>query len=166
MSGDEIDWASWAPEVRANLLFVMREGEAGEEVLLIRKKRGFGAGKINGPGGKLEPGEGALESALRETEEEVGVRVVEAEARGELSFYFVDGPGIHVSVFVATGHEGEAIETDEAIPLWTPVGQLPLDEMWEDDVLWLPGVLAGGRCVGRFVFEGEAMVWQEVEWAG
>jgi len=35
------------------LCFLLRDGE----VLLIRKKRGFGAGKINGVGGRIEPSE-------------------------------------------------------------------------------------------------------------
>lgn len=38
----------------ATLMFVI--DEARGEVLLIRKKRGLGAGKINGPGGKIDPG--------------------------------------------------------------------------------------------------------------
>ncbi|MBT4161861.1 MAG: NUDIX hydrolase, partial [Gammaproteobacteria bacterium] len=45
-----IDWENWEPEEVATLLFVVRDGR----VLLIRKKRGLGAGKINGPGGRLE----------------------------------------------------------------------------------------------------------------
>ena len=66
---EEIDWTEWEPNVRANLLFVIRDGQ----ILLIRKKRGLGQGNINGPGGKLEPGETALEAALRETREEIGI---------------------------------------------------------------------------------------------
>ncbi len=46
-------WENWEPRERATLCFVRRENE----VLLIRKKRGLGAGKINGPGGRIEPGE-------------------------------------------------------------------------------------------------------------
>ena len=65
----EIDWPSWSPGDRATLLFVIRDGE----VLLIRKKRGLGAGKINGPGGRIEAGESPLEAAIREVQEEVGV---------------------------------------------------------------------------------------------
>lgn len=34
-------------------MFVVRGGE----ILLIEKKRGHGAGKVNGPGGKIDPGE-------------------------------------------------------------------------------------------------------------
>ena len=61
----DVDWARWAPRDTATLLFVVRassaQGAHGErEVLLIRKKRGLGAGKINGPGGRLEPDETSL----------------------------------------------------------------------------------------------------------
>ena len=41
----------------------------GGQVLLIRKKRGLGAGKINGPGGKLDPGETFAQTAVREVQE-------------------------------------------------------------------------------------------------
>jgi len=61
----DIDWATWTPVDTATLLFVVRH----TEVLLIRKKRGLGAGKINGPGGRLEKGESLAECAVRETEE-------------------------------------------------------------------------------------------------
>ncbi|MEM4548010.1 MAG: NUDIX domain-containing protein, partial [Thermofilaceae archaeon] len=37
----------------AVLCFLLRDGE----VLLIRKKKGFGAGKLVGVGGRIEPGE-------------------------------------------------------------------------------------------------------------
>ena len=70
----DIDWSTWTPTVQATLLFVVRDGQ----VLLIQKKRGLGAGKVNGPGGKLDPGETPLACALRETEEEIGVRAVHA----------------------------------------------------------------------------------------
>ena len=62
-----IDWESWQPKDVATLLFIVR----GDEVLLIRKKRGLGAGKINAPGGRLEPGEAPLAAAIREVQEEI-----------------------------------------------------------------------------------------------
>lgn len=62
----EIDWASWKAKDPATLVFVVKEGS----ILLIRKKRGLGAGKINGPGGRLEAGERPLEGAVREAQEE------------------------------------------------------------------------------------------------
>jgi 8-oxo-dGTP diphosphatase len=154
-----LDWLSWEPRERANLCFIVR----GEEVLLIRKKRGLGAGKINAPGGKIDPGETALESAVRETAEEVGLVPLQPEARAELHFQFVDGYSLHCTVFVARGCEGEAIETDEAIPMWTPIDAIPYDEMWADDVHWLPRVLRGEKVTGWFEFDGERMTSIRIE---
>ena len=154
-----IDWKTWKPQQRANLLFILR----GDEILLIRKKRGFGAGKINGPGGKVEPGETPLESALRETDEELGVRPLDAELRGELHFQFRDGFSLHCSVFLASHFEGEPHETDEAIPLWTPLDAIPYDEMWADDRHWLPLLLHGETFAGFFELDGEELVGRRVD---
>src|SRR5258706_10439473 len=101
-----IDWSCWQPTEYANLCFVMRGGQ----ILLIRKKRGLGAGKINGPGGRLEPGETPADAALRETQEEVGVVPLAIRERGELRFQFLDGYKLQCHVFSADGCEGEAIE--------------------------------------------------------
>ena len=46
------------------------------KILLPIKKRGFGKGKNNGVGGKLEDGETELEAMIRETKEEIGVDVM------------------------------------------------------------------------------------------
>ncbi|HEY1084915.1 MAG TPA: NUDIX domain-containing protein, partial [Prosthecobacter sp.] len=119
------DWTHWQPGIRATLMFIVDEG--GQQVLLIRKKRGLGAGKINGPGGKMDPGETSAECAIRETQEELGVTALNPERLGELCFQFVDGLALHVDVFRATAWEGEAVETDEAVPLWTPLDRLPFE---------------------------------------
>ena len=150
----DIDWQDWRARDRATLIFAIE----GDQVLLIRKKRGLGAGKVNGPGGKLDPGEAPIDCARREFEEELLATPLSLEERGELRFQFCDGYSIHVHVFVASGLDGEARETEEAIPLWTPIAAIPYDEMWEDDRLWLPGVLAGGRVDGRFIFDGDSML--------
>jgi len=155
-----IDWTTWIPRERANLCFIVKDGQ----VLLIRKKRGLGAGKINGPGGKLEPGETALASAIREVQEEVGVTPLLIEERGVLHFQFVDGYSLHCVVYVAFDFEGELIETVEATPLWFPLEALPLEEMWADDRHWLPETLRGGSFDGWFVFDGDKMLTKEVRW--
>ena len=150
----DIDWDRWVPVDVATLLFVVRDGS----VLLIRKKRGLGAGKVNGPGGRLEPGETPLACAVREVQEELGVTPLDPVHRGELRFHFVDGYTLHAHVFLAPDCEGEARETDEAVPLWTDLDAIPWGEMWADDALWLPVMLRGGRFDGRFVFDGDAML--------
>lgn len=159
---DDIDWDRWAPTDRATLLFVVRGGE----VLLIVKKRGLGAGKVNAPGGRIEPGEAPLDAAVRECQEEVGVTPHDVRHHGELSFQFVDGYALHCHVFRADGCEGVAVETDEAIPMWTKLDAIPFERMWADDAIWLPIVLEGGRFRGRFVFDGDRMVDHAVERLG
>lgn len=149
-----VDWPSWKPRDRATLLFVIKGGR----ILLIRKKRGLGAGKINGPGGRIEPGETPEQAAIREVQEELRVTPVGIEPRGELSFQFTDGYSIYARVFVAADCEGEPQETAEAVPLWTPIDQIPYQEMWADDALWLPYLLANRYFVGRFVFDGDRML--------
>lgn len=158
-----MDWIDWQPSIRATLMFIIDEVRG--EVLLIRKKRGLGAGKINGPGGKIDPGECAMDCAVRETWEELGVTALHPVKHGELWFEFIDGMKMHVAVFLATAHSGEAIETEEAAPLWTPLDQLPFEEMWADDRFWLEGMLSDRRqFLGRFVFDGDTMLESEMEW--
>lgn len=156
----EIDWASWEPKERATLLFVVKEGQ----ILLIRKLRGLGAGKINGPGGRLEPGETPEQGAVRETLEELGIQALEPKLMGELHFQFVDGYSLLCSVFTSPDCVGEPVATDEAIPLWTPLGAIPYHEMWEDDARWLPGMLEGRTFRGFFHFESDKMLWHRVDW--
>lgn len=153
-----MDWNQWTPRERANLCFIVKDGR----VLLIRKKRGLGAGKINGPGGKIEPGETALESAIRETQEEIGVTPLQLDERAILHFQFTDGYSLLCTVFVARDFDGEPIETPEATPMWFPTTAIPFEEMWADDRHWLPQVLAGGCLHGWFVFDGEAMLCSDV----
>lgn len=152
------NWTTWQPRVRANLCFIVRD----EEILLIRKKRGFGAGKINGPGGKIDPDETPLESALREIYEELGIKPLGAEQRGELHFQFRDGYSLHCAVFRAHDFEGEPRETDEAEPLWTPLDQIPYDQMWADDRHWLPLLIRGLHFIGYFEFDGERLLSREI----
>lgn len=127
----------------------------GDHLLLIRKKRGLGAGKINGPGGKVDLGETPLAAAVRETQEEIGVTPIRPELRGELWFRFSHGPTHHCLIYLAEAYEGEPTETDEAVPIWCPVDQLPYAEMWADDQEWLPMLLAGQRFRGVVQVRGD-----------
>ncbi|MDH5737451.1 MAG: NUDIX domain-containing protein, partial [Gammaproteobacteria bacterium] len=100
----DIDWQNWQPEQTATLLFVIVDGE----ILLIRKKRGLGAGKINGPGGRLEAGETPIECAIRETREELCITPLGVRPMGRLHFYASDDiPHILGYVFTATGFTGQ-----------------------------------------------------------
>lgn len=150
----DIDWSTWSAVDPATLTFVIRAGR----ILLIRKKRGLGAGKINGPGGRVEPGETPAAGAARELQEELGVTPVEPVRVGDHRFQFVDGYSTYVHVYRAFDVQGTPVETDEAIPIWFDLDAIPFDEMWEDDRLWLPLVVEGRRFSGYWIFEGDRML--------
>lgn len=105
------------------LVFLIR----GDEVLLVRRPadaRLF-PGLFNGVGGHVERGEDILSAALREVQEETGLRVETLHLRAVLSIAYPqhnqeDGQPIHddepgALVFVFVGHAPEsAVASDEA----------------------------------------------------
>lgn len=151
---DEINWPQWVPKERATLLFIIRQGR----ILLIHKKRGLGAGKINGPGGRLDPGETPVEAAIREVEEEVCVTPQNVRPAGELLFQFCDGYSLHGYVFTATDYTGTLAETDEARPEWFPLDSIPYKRMWPDDEFWMPLMLKNIWFRGVFIFDNDDML--------
>lgn len=129
----------------------------GTQVLLGMKKRGFGVGKLNGFGGKVEKGESFVEGARRELTEECGLRATEMEECGVLWFYFDDKPGeaMEVHVFRTAKYEGAVTESDEMRPFWFHQDQMPFDRMWADDQRWWPLLLNRQWFVGRFWFQSD-----------
>ena len=154
----DVDWADLVPTEKAVLCFVIDAGR----LLLIEKKTGLGSGKVNGPGGRIEPGETAMEAAIRETREETGITPSQLTEVARLAFVFTDGYSLSCDVFVARGWTGVMGETREALPFWCALNAIPYPRMWADDALWLPHALAGTRVVGRFVFEGDRMLSHHV----
>ena len=117
----DIDWTSWRAVDPATLVFIVKD----DRVLLIRKKRGLGAGKVNGPGGRLEPGETFKACAIREVQEELRVTPVDPIRVGQHAFQFVDGYSILVHVYRASGLVGNPQETEEATPFGTISTRFP-----------------------------------------
>ena len=123
-------------------------------VLLGMKKRGFGAGHWNGFGGKLTEGESIEEAARREVREEAGIEVGALVEQGILEFEFQGDPKIlEVHIFKATAFTGEPTETEEMRPQWFLESEIPYEDMWSDDILWVPLFLAGKKFRGRFLFD-------------
>jgi len=154
----DIEWDTWKAKVPATLVFVIRDGK----ILLIDKKTGLGKGKINGPGGKVESGESPEGCAIRECREELGITVSNLQYCGQHRFQFVDGLTIHVWVYKTADFEGVPTETIEARPLWVPLDNIPYEQMWEDDGIWLPMLLRGERFQGRWIFKGDKMLDYEL----
>ena len=73
-----------------------------EMVLLAMKKRGFGVGKWNGVGGKVERGEAIGDAVLREANEEIGVTVVPHDLMpvATIKFSFEGSPADNIQAHV------------------------------------------------------------------
>jgi 8-oxo-dGTP diphosphatase len=135
--------------------FLLR-GTPAHEVLLGYKKRGFGARKFAGIGGRVEAGETILTAACRELYEETGItaREHDLQSMGAITFRFPNQPTWNqvVHVFIATGWMGEPIESDEMRPSWYPIDAVPFAQMWDDSRYWLPQILAGQPLQAQITF--------------
>jgi len=136
------------------------------KILLGMKKRGFGAGRWNGFGGKLNPGESIEEAAKRETKEECGIEIIELEKIGIIDFEFEGNPEIlEVHLFSIKDFSGEPVETEEMKSQWFSFTEIPFASMWPDDEFWMPLFLEDKKFKGRFLFdkEGNKVLQKELE---
>jgi 8-oxo-dGTP pyrophosphatase MutT (NUDIX family) len=151
----------------STLVFLVRkEDGAINSICLAMKKRGFGKGRWNGVGGKVEEGESIEGAAKREAKEEICVEIGEMTKKAELSFSFPHNTDFDqkVHVYFAEDFSGEPTETEEMAPSWFGVDAIPYESMWSDDIYWLPQLLKGSFVTGRIVFgEGDVIVEQEMK---
>jgi len=154
----DIDWQHWKPVDIATLVFIIKNNQ----LLLIHKKRGLGAGKINAPGGKLNANESIEHCAIRELKEEVNLVATHIHWCGDNKFQFLDGYSMHVHVYMTSKFTGRPIETEEAIPTWCHIDALPYEKMWEDDYLWIPLMLKKEYFSGKYLFNNDKMLDFEV----
>ncbi len=140
------------------LLFLRRNNE----ILLAMKKRGFGKDKWNGVGGKIEEGESYEEAAIRECQEEIGVTPKTLHKVGELHFYDFPDVEHYCHIYVTTEWEGKPQETEEMRPQWFLEKDIPYDEMWPADKLWIPLTLKGHLFKGVVGIKNNTVTRQEI----
>ena len=111
-------------EVKTTLLLIIKD----EQILLAEKLRGFGKGKLNGVGGKVEPNETVDEAMIRECREEIGVIPLNWQKQGIIVFdEFVKGERekVVMSLYVAKNFEGTPLKSDEMDPKFYPIKNIP-----------------------------------------
>jgi len=138
--------------IQATICLLRREGQ----ILLAMKKRGFGVDKWNGVGGKQQDNEDIDITAVREAEEEIKVKInpQNLEKIATFKFYFPYKPewDIKVHFYFCYKWEGDPEETEEMKPQWFDLDKIPYEEMWVDDIHWLPRALKGEKLKGEFYF--------------
>lgn len=147
---------------RYTLCLVTKENQ----ILLGYKKQGFGQGRWNGFGGKVNEKESIVLAVKRELAEECGLIAKSLEPIGIVNFEFRKNPGriLEVHLFKCDDFNGEVKESDEMRPQWFLSEELPVDEMWDDDKYWLPLFLQGKKFTGYFLFaENDKVIKHELK---
>ncbi|MGP9539051.1 NUDIX domain-containing protein [Brachybacterium sp. AOP43-C2-M15] len=110
--------------LRISAVCFLREGPDGTEVLAVRKR---GTGSYMQVGGKLEPGEGAREAAVREVQEELGVDLARDDLQllGDFEAVAANEPAttVHSTVWVTRRALPDPLEVRAELEghRWVPV---------------------------------------------
>lgn len=146
----------------ATLGIILKDGL----ILLGEKKKGeIGTGMLSGPGGKLDPDETLPECLIRETREELALELDPAslELVARIDFYAGDAVDFRVYVYRARIASGEVKETDDMLPAWYQISDLPFDRMYESDRHWLPQAARGERFYANVYYRDRARDFDHIE---
>lgn len=131
--------------------------EQDNTILLGMKKRGFGAGKYNGFGGKPEQDETLEQTIARELKEEVGLIAKPEDfiKYGIINYFFPHKPDWNqqVHAYLLKQYEGEEFESEEMRPSWFNMNHIPYERMWKSDKIWLPLLLDKVNLVSSVIYD-------------
>ena len=133
------------PPRPGGVLILLYEHQGIIKFPLIKRQEYPGAhsGQVSFPGGKAEPGEDALQAALREGEEEIGVNRLELNVLGTLSDFFVVPSNFLVTPVVATIVAEPVFKADAYEVAKILHGSI--DELLRDDAIKEKEILAAGK---------------------
>lgn len=96
-----------------------------DELLLVRRGHGPGAGEWSVPGGRVEPGETLAEAVLRELEEETGVEGVCGPLLGWVERIGEDHHHVILDFTVSLLDPQEPVAGDDAVEAaWFPLSEV------------------------------------------
>ncbi len=135
--------------------------------MLGEKKKGeIGTGTLNGPGGKLDPGETLVECLVRETFEELEIRLNPAtlEEIAVITFFAAGVSDFKVHIYWTDEFEGELHETADMIPSWHALNKLPFDQMLEGDREWFAKAVRGEKFNANVYYKERAKEFERIEY--
>jgi 8-oxo-dGTP pyrophosphatase MutT (NUDIX family) len=155
------DFSHKLPPKPGAVLIVLYENEGKLCFPLIKRQEYLGAhsGQISLPGGKAERHEDAIETALREAEEEIGLNKSEVEIVGKLSDFFVIPSNFLVTPIIAYSPKVPVLNPDPREVNRILTGDLL--EISQQDAIRNKEILAAGQfkmMAPHFEIEGE-IVW-------
>jgi len=142
--------------ILATLCYLRRDGRT---LMIHRVKRAgdIHAGKWNGLGGKLEPGETPEECVVREVHEESGLRIHAPRLRGLLTFAGFKGDDWYVFTYTADEFSGELVENGEGYLEWIPDDRLEELPLWPSDHTFFPWLRQEKFFSAKFIYAGDEM---------
>jgi len=124
------------------------------KILLQKKtKKLFGGGNWNGPDGKIKENETPLEGVKREVLEEINVKILDPEELGFLKFFKGGELFFNCHVFITKNFEGQPKSGKEGIVKWFDFNEIPFNEMWPGDKLWMHLLFQEKKFEGEFHFD-------------
>lgn len=150
------------PPKPGSVLILLYEGADGRiKFPLIKRPEYMGAhsGQVSFPGGKAETGETIIETALREAEEEIGVKSTDVKVLGRLSDFFVIPSNFMVAPVVGCLDRQAAFAPDPIEVVRILGGDL--ESLIAEDAARVKEITAAGRfqmMAPHFEVEGE-VVW-------
>ncbi|MBN1618994.1 NUDIX domain-containing protein [Candidatus Dojkabacteria bacterium] len=147
------------------LVFLLQKDKSNKKYICLgRKKTGHGIGKWNGFGGKQEKGETSPQAARREIYEEsnVKVNIEDLHLTGKIKYFEPTG-NWSVDVYICEKWDGKISPTNEMEPKWFLCSEVPYEQMWPNDRIWLPNVLESRKFKIHFFHDIDGNLLKKVE---
>lgn len=150
----------------ATLVIIRRAINGRPHVLLgLRKTGAIGIELFNAPGGKSKDSEDPPQCAVRETYEEVRLKLSPKylEEVAVITFYAGGVADFEVHVFNTWIYRGTPEETDDMSPFWFDENKLPYANMFESDRMWFDRAIAGEKFRANVFYKGRATDFQHID---